>query len=285
MSVRRLTTYERDGLVFDVTDDGPFDGDPVVLLHGFPEKGSCWAQVTERLHAAGLRTYAPDQRGYSPGARPRRRRDYRVDVLIEDVVALIDRIGRPVHLVGHDWGSVVGWGVAAKRPDLVRTWTAVSVPHPIAFARSWFTSRQGLKSWYMLLFNVPGLVETVGRRAPGRLRGAMRKAGMDHADVQRFQHEILDDDALLGGLMWYRGLPLVDSSAKRPRVSVPTTLVWSDEDVAIARASVDTTPRYVDAPYELVELRGVSHWIPSQAPDALAEAVLARVASVADGAA
>lgn len=278
----RLHSYERDGLRLDVRDEGPVDGDPVVLLHGFPERATSWEAVTPLLHAQGLRTYAPDQRGYSPGARPRRRRDYRLDTLVEDVVALIERIGAPVHLVGHDWGSVVGWSLAAKRPDLVRTWTAVSVPHPLAFARSWVTSTQGLKSWYMLLFNVPALVETAGARRPRLLVSSMRRAGMSAEEAQRFRREVLDDGALRGGLMWYRALPLVDSSVRRQRVRVPTTLVWSDGDVAVGPAAVRRTGRHVEADYDLVVLEGVSHWIPSQAPQALAEAVLRRVARSAE---
>jgi pimeloyl-ACP methyl ester carboxylesterase len=72
----RLLRYRHDGLTFDIRDEGPLDGDPVVLLHGFPERSTCWRDVAPLLHAQGLRTYAPDQRGYSPGARPPRRRDY-----------------------------------------------------------------------------------------------------------------------------------------------------------------------------------------------------------------
>ena len=132
----RISTLQHDGLTFDVLDEGPLDGTPVVLLHGFPERSSTWRLVAPALHAAGLRTLALDQRGYSPGARPRRRRDYRMRHLVGDVIALIEQIGGPVHLVGHDWGSAVGWAVTMRRPDLVRTWTAVSVPHPAAFARA-----------------------------------------------------------------------------------------------------------------------------------------------------
>ena len=110
----RLNGYAHDGLVFDVRDEGPEDGDPVVLLHGFPERSSSWTKVAALLHEQGLRTYAPDQRGYAPRARPRRRRDYRLSSLSGDVVALIEAIGRPVHLVGHDWGSAVAWSVASE---------------------------------------------------------------------------------------------------------------------------------------------------------------------------
>ena len=173
----RLLRYRHDGLTFDVRDEGPVDGDPVVLLHGFPERDTCWRDVAPLLHAQGLRTYAPDQRGYSPGARPPRRRDYTMHKLEADVVALIETIGAPVHLVGHDWGANSGWLVATHRPDLVRTWTAVSVPHPAAFRRAMFSSRQAFSSWYMGAFQTPAPPGAAGREArrPVRQGAAPRR--------------------------------------------------------------------------------------------------------------
>lgn len=281
MSQQRIDTVVRDGMEFTVRDEGPVDGEPVVLLHGFPERATSWRDVVPRLHAAGHRTLAMDQRGYAPGARPGRRRDHRVPDLVEDVVALLDRIGGSAHLVGHDWGAMIAWSLAAEHPERVRTLTAVSVPHPRAFLRSWLTSRQGLKSWYMLAFQLPVLPEWLGRT--GRLTRLLRRMGMSDEDVARFEDEVLDDGALRGGLMWYRGLPLTDVRRAAGRVRVPTTLVWSDRDAAISRAPVDLTPPWVDAPYELVVLEGVTHWIPTQAPDALADAVLDRVGGGSDG--
>ena len=128
--MQRLTSYARGPWRFDVRDEGPLDGAPVVLLHGFPQTSTSWDSVAPLLHAAGLRTLPPDQRGYSPGARPRWRHQYRTSELVADVVALIDAVSAPVHLVGHDWGAVVGWLVAGGHPGLVRSWTAVSVGHP-----------------------------------------------------------------------------------------------------------------------------------------------------------
>ena len=80
-----------NALTFDVRDQGPLDGDPVVLLHGWPERAASWDAVAARLHEHGLRTLAPDQRGYSPGARPRFRTSYRLPALVADIEALIDR--------------------------------------------------------------------------------------------------------------------------------------------------------------------------------------------------
>jgi pimeloyl-ACP methyl ester carboxylesterase len=269
----RLTSYSRGGLTFDVVDDGPLDGDPVVLLHGFPERASCWRNVAPLLHERGLRTYAPDQRGYSRRARPSRRWSYRMHHLVADVVALIEEIGRPVHLVGHDWGAAVGWTVAGRHPDLVRTWTAVSVPHPAAFSRAVLTSRQAAKSWYMLAFQIPWIPEMRADTFPA----ALRKGGMTCEEVERFEEEILDYGALPGALSWYRGIPFADPRSWSGRVRVPTAFVWSDGDVAVEPTGGRNNRQFVNAPYQHVELTGVTHWIPTQAPEELAGVILGRI--------
>jgi pimeloyl-ACP methyl ester carboxylesterase len=275
----RITTYDNDGLTFDVRDEGPLDGTPVVLLHGFPERSTSWRHVAPLLHEAGLRTYAPDQRGYSPGARPEGRAAYRVSHLVRDVLALIDRIGGPVHLVGHDWGAAVGWATALRRPDLVETWTAVSVPHPAAFYRAARTSRQGLRSWYMAFFQLPRVPEWLASRPRGPFDRWLAGSGMTREELARFRTEIVEYGAFPGGLGWYRALPRSRPGDTAGKVRVPTTMVWSDGDIAVDRTGVDATAEWVDAPYELVVLEGVSHWIPTQAPEACAAAILARVGS------
>jgi pimeloyl-ACP methyl ester carboxylesterase len=275
----RLTTIERDGLTFDVVDTGPEDGDPVVLLHGFPERATCWREVAPLLNARGLRTYALDQRGASPGARPQGRRAYAVEEFAADAHALAEAIGRPVHLVGHDWGSATAWIAAAMRPELFRTLTAVSVPHPFAFTRAMTRSSQGLKSWYMLFFNIPWLPERLAAKPRGFFDRSLRGSGMSRDDVARFRTEMVDDGALPGGLGWYRAIFLSKAPAEHRTVRVPTTMVWSDRDDFIGRRSVELTAECVDAPYELVVLDGVDHWIPTHAPEQLADAILARAAS------
>ena len=161
----RLLRYRRDGLTFDVRDEGPLDGDPVVLLHGFPERNTCWREVAPLLHAQGLRTYAPDQRGYSPGARPPRRRDYTMDKLEADVVALIETVGRPVHLVGHDWGANTGWLAAAHRPDLVRTLDRRLRPSPGGVPQRHVHQPAGVQVVVHVRLPDPGPPGTAGRRA------------------------------------------------------------------------------------------------------------------------
>lgn len=274
----RIASYTHDGLTFDVLDEGPLDGVPAVLLHGFPERGTTWRHVAPLLHAQGIRTFAPDQRGYSPGARPRRRRDYRLPLLAADVAALVDRIGEPVHLVGHDWGAAVGYLLAGDRPDLVRTLTVASVPHNSAFVRAMATSRQGLASWYMFLFQLPRVPELLARKAGGRMERGFASGGMSEDELARFRREIVEYGALPGALGWYRAMPFTKPGEVARRVPVPTSLVWGDQDVAVLRSTVERTEDWIDADFRFVELPGVSHWIPTQAPEALARVVLDRIA-------
>ncbi len=276
----RITSLERDGLTFDVFDEGPLDGDVVVLLHGFPERSTCWRKVSPLLHERGYRTISMDQRGYSPGARPRRRWNYRIAALLEDAFALVDEIGDPVHLVGHDLGAVLAWVMATERPELIRTLTTISVPHPMAYLRAAVTSTQFTKAYYIALFQLPFLPEWAASRSGGRVDTALRKGGMTAADVARYRREIVDDGALHYALMWYRAAVFADPRLFLTRkVRVPTTFVWSTKDVALDRRGAELTEPYVDAPYEFVVLDGVTHWVPTQAPEATAEAIIKRIES------
>ena len=199
--------------------------------------------------------------------------------LVGDIVALISSLGRgPVHVVGHDWGAAVGWALAARHPELLRSYTAVSVPPPQAMVRSLRSSRQGLKSWYVVAIQVPFVPELVARYAPGWVEGNLRRSGMDERALGRFRVEILADGAFSAALGWYRAIPLGGPSGAH-RITVPTTLVWSDGDVAIDRDPVRRCADFVSAEYRLEVLEGVDHWIPEHAPDRLAEIILHRVAS------
>lgn len=274
---QRIRTVERDGLVFDVLDDGPVDGEPVVLLHGWPERATVWRHVAPILNAAGYRTLAMDRRGFSPGARPKRRRDYKLPALAADVAALIDEIGASAHVVGHDWGAAVAWTVAGYYPDQVRTLTAVSVGHPAAFMKAMVKSDQLLRSYYMLAFTVPFLPELLVRRRADWFDLQLRKGGMTREDVARFRREIVEDGALTSSLSCYRAMLLTHPRAIRFRVSAPTTMVWSSKDVALGRWGAEHSADWVDGPFELVVLEDVTHWVPTETPEALAETILERV--------
>lgn len=274
----RIMSFENQGLVFDVSDTGPLEGETVVLLHGFPERKEAWEKVSRQLNRSGYRTLAPDQRGYSAWARPSGRSAYAISHLVSDIHALLDRIDGPVHLVGHDWGAMVAWSVAIRYPGRLRTLTTVSVPHPAAFNLSLLSSRQLWWSYYMLIFQLPFLPELLTRRAPGLMNRWLKYTGMSDAQIAGFHREIVGAGALTGALNWYRAIPWSLWQGDYGKVEVPTTHVWSDGDVALARHGAELTRRYVTAPYKLEVLQGISHWIPDEAAGALASIVLDRIA-------
>lgn len=269
-------------LVFDVRVDGPEDGRPVLLLHGFPETSQSWAAVTPLLTEAGLRTYAPDQLGYSPGARPAEVDAYSMPSLAQVTVDLLDALEvRRVDVVGHDWGANVAWTLAAWHADRVRSLTAVSVPHPAAYTVAYRVDpEQKERSAYIRLFWQAGKAEEVlladDARRLRRMLSGNGDTGIPAEAIDAYVEVLSAPGALTAALNWYRAM---SSGTRVETVDVPTTYVWSDGDVAIGRTAAEACAEYVTGDYRFVELPGVTHWIPEQAPDRLAAAILERVAS------
>jgi pimeloyl-ACP methyl ester carboxylesterase len=265
-------------LTFDVRTDGPEDGRPVVLLHGFPETSASWGAVTPRLTEAGLRTYAVDQLGYSPGARPQEVEAYALTNLAQVTADLMTAMEVPVaDVVGHDWGANVAWALAAWHPDRVRSLTAVSVPHPTAFTAAWRSDpEQKERSAYIRLFWQEGKAEEVLLADDARRLRRMYGDAVDPEAIDEYVAVLSAPGALTAALNWYRAM---SSGTPVEDVAVPTTFVWSDADIAIGRIAAEGCAAFVGDDYRFVELPGVSHWIPEQAPDRLAAAILDRIAS------
>jgi pimeloyl-ACP methyl ester carboxylesterase len=274
-----MQRYSRDGLTFDVTDHGGSGADVpvVVLLHGFPANRTAWDAVADRLVAAGLRVLAPDQRGYSPGARPEQPYPaaYAMAELVADVVALLDEAGVDrAHLVGHDWGGAVAWAVAGSHPERVASLTVLSTPHPAAMARAMRDPWQALHSSYMAMFQVPRVPEAaLGRSLPRWLESS----GLPRAAAERYAGRMREPGALRGALGWYRALRLARGSAHR--IDVPTTFVWGSGDEFLGRRGAESTGAFVRGEYRFVEVQE-GHWLPELQPDVCAAEIVARVRGV-----
>jgi len=267
-------TLSANGYEFTGFSIGPPGGRPVLLLHGFPQTCGSWLDVAGRLAAEGLRAIAIDQRGYSPGARPTDVAAYALPELIGDVCAIIDALGGSVDLVGHDWGAVVGWQVAARHPERVRTWTAVSTPNQLAINDALATDdEQRQRFGYIRVFREPGRAEQAlladDARRLRKLYGGVVSAERVDADVAVFSQP----DALTAALNWYRAMSPHDVDGLG-LVTVPTTYLWGADDVAFGRLAAEGSARYVDADYTFVPLDAVGHWVPDQAPGAVAAEIL-----------
>jgi epoxide hydrolase 4 len=234
----RHITVPADGLELHVVESGPEHGSPVVLLHGFPEFWYGWRHQIAPLADAGFRVLAPDQRGYSESDKPAPVSAYALDTLASDVAALIRWTGRPrAAVVGHDWGGIVAWWLAIRKPGLVERLAVLNAPHPLAFRRHLRSSpRQMLKSWYMLAFQIPGLPEMMLRRRDWRgladgLRGSSRAGTFADSDLDQYRHAWSRDEAITTMIHWYRAaIRHGPSPPADPRVRVPTQILWGAQD-------------------------------------------------------
>jgi pimeloyl-ACP methyl ester carboxylesterase len=271
-----------DDVLLPVRDEGPRGGEVVLLLHGFPQDGSCWDEVVPLLHAAGLRTLAPDQRGYATTARPDATSAYDIDALVGDALAVLDASGpATAHVVGHDWGGALAWHLAARHPDRVASVTVLSTPHPAALAEAMVRSTQPLMSWYTVAVQAPVLPEVVLARTLPLL---LRRSGLPQEHAERYAARLSEPADLRGPLGWYRAAArrmLRPGRGTDPgTVDVPTTYVWGRHDPALGRSAAERTRRHVRGPYLFVEL-DEGHWLPECRPAEVAEAVLDRVRSTA----
>ena len=248
--------------------DGPADGDLVLLLHGFPETSYEWRAQLAALGAAGYRAVAPDQSGYTPGARPAALEEYAVGRLVDDVFGFADVLGADrFHLVGHNWGGFVAWYTGARDHGRLRTLTVVSTPHPVPFRAAMHSGGdQRKRSSYMDWFRGPDAEQTWLADDAALLDAAY---GEHPADARAEYRRVFTDDggaALTGGLNWYRANRF---DAADRAITVPTLYVWSTGDVALGREAAEGTAAEVAGPYRFEVLDGVSHWIPEVASEAL----------------
>lgn len=265
-------------LVLDAVVAGADDGVPVLLLHGWPQTSLSWSRVIPPLASSGFRVAAVDQRGYSPGARPAEVAAYTIDRLVGDAASVLGALGwGSAHVVGHDWGAAVGWSLAARRPELVRSLTALSVPHPQALVDS-FRADDGQreKSEYITFFRTaPATAAKVLLREDA---AGLRDVYGEHVhrrDVDAYVEFFAEDDAMEASLRWYAAMGL-GSESTTPKVAVPTTFVWGTDDVAIGETAALGCATYCTGPYEFRALQGRSHWLPDEDPDAVVDAFLAR---------
>jgi pimeloyl-ACP methyl ester carboxylesterase len=253
-------------------------GDPVVLLHGFPELSYSWRHQLPVLAEAGFCAIAPDLRGYGDSDRPTGVAAYAVPALVGDVVGLIDALGYPqVHLVGHDWGGGLAWATAALHPERVRTLTIANAPHPTASAEARRDdAAQRAKSWYMLLFQFVGVAESWLANDDFR---NLREMVFENAapgtftpdDVQIYLDAFSRDGALTAALNYYRAnMPAaawLRPPPQLPDITTPTMVIWGEADSYLGLGLLKRSCAKVRAPVRVERLPGVSHWVQQEAPE------------------
>jgi pimeloyl-ACP methyl ester carboxylesterase len=262
------------GLGFTVDLAGPMDGSPVLLLHGFPETRHMWRHQLDVLGRRGFRAIAPDQRGYSAGARPEGVDAYATGNLVADALGLMNALGAPrFHLIGHDWGGQLAWLIAAHHPARIRSLTALSRPHPAAFVRAMAEdAAQAERSRHHRAFREEGAVARMREAKLKPLREALLAQGVPPADAAIYLDTLMQSGAIEGAMAWYRATGL--AAAETPPVSAPTLYVWGDSDATVGRRAAELTAEYVTGPYRFVTMEGTGHFLVDQYPDRVSTLIL-----------
>jgi pimeloyl-ACP methyl ester carboxylesterase len=247
-----------------VRDTG--QGTPVVLLHGWPDTGDLWAHQSRTLAAAGYRTIVPDLRGYGASSKPTDVAAYAAPAQVGDVVGILDALGIDhAHVVGHDWGAGIAWMTAAFAPDRVTSITALSVGHPSSFATAGWRQRQ--LSWYMLLFQFPGVAEQW--LSADEFRNLRQWSS--HPQIETVVQRLSEPGALTASLGVYRAnMPpesLVAPPRELPPVTAPAMGVWSSHDFALTEESMTNSAKFVAGQWRYERVEGAGHWLQLDAPD------------------
>jgi len=280
------------GVTLKVAQGGPADGEPIILLHGFPESHRTWRQVAPALTET-YRVIAPDQRGFGRSDKPEGVERYKSEETIADIFALADayKLAR-FTLVGHDWGGAIAWGAALKQPERLNRLVIVNAPHPLVFQRSVIEDReQRLASQYIRAFRSPMMEATIQAMGLGTF---FDKSFGSHADLskitdeerQAYLDEWKQEGALTAMLNWYRASELVvpapDEGEPRPAwtrgpfpsIKVPTLVVWGMRDKALLPVQLEGLDVLVDD-LTIVRVEEAGHFIPWERPAPVVEAISA----------
>jgi pimeloyl-ACP methyl ester carboxylesterase len=267
--MRRL---EGDGVTLSVHDEG--EGQPVLLIHGFPDSHHLWRHQVEPLNNSGMRVIAPDLRGFGESDRPEAIEDYAITKSVADMVAVLDQLEiEKAHVVGHDWGGPVAWALAAFRPDRVTKLVGMSVGHPET--RRPVTIEQRQKSWYMLLFQFSGVAEELLMRNDWQLFHEWLR---DDGDVEQYISDLSRPGALTAGLSWYRANVgphrELGESPRVPNIAAPTMGIWSTGDNYLIEGPVERSAEYVDGPWRYERVEDASHWMQLDQPERVSELLI-----------
>ncbi|AOS61967.1 alpha/beta fold hydrolase [Actinoalloteichus hymeniacidonis] len=261
-----------NGVDIALVDEG--EGDPVLLLHGFPDSHHLWRNQIPALVDAGYRVIAPDLRGFGESSKPQEIEAYSLRTIINDLVALTQALDiQKAHVVGHDWGAAVAWMYAFLMPRRVDHLAVLSVGHPATSISPSLEQRE--KSWYMLYYQFPGISEQLLRRNGWRLFKQIIGGEGDHA---RYLRELAKPGALTAGLNWYRAnrspAAELEPQGNFPPVLAPTLGIWSSGDKALTEEGMAESGRHVKGPWRYERIEDASHWIPLDAPEKVNELIL-----------
>ncbi|HZC96594.1 MAG TPA: alpha/beta hydrolase [Bradyrhizobium sp.] len=266
-------------LSFDALVAGEPGAPLVLLLHGFAESMNCWRAQLAALGDMGYRAIAPSQRGYSPGARPDTRdaSNYHIDRLMDDAMAIVAASGygeARFHLVGHDWGGSIAWGLADRHHERLASLCILSRPHPNSFNRAlqMTDGDQAHRSRHHKAFLEPDAADVILADDAKWLRQRLAANGVSAGAIEQHLSVLGNKDAMEAALAWYRARGAIRGPLGPIRVS--TLYIWGDADDTVGRVAAEGTVDFIAAPYRFEVLPGVGHFAADQVPERVSELLL-----------
>ena len=256
-----LKTVDIGDLEFSYHVAGEKTNELVILLHGFPEASIMWSRLMDNLASLGYYCIAPDMRGYSVGACPQGVKNYSLDKLGTDILRLADVFEvDKFHLIGHDWGAIIGWYLTYNHPGRILSWTAMSVPHTRAFARAYKSDPvQKKKSRYVGFFLLPMIPEFMIRRHDFKwFRRLWKNSSKQELDY--YLAIFRKKPSLTAALNYYRANVRKSQRSFIGEVETPTLFIWGNRDLAIAGSGARATVDHVKGYYSFLEVDG-GHWL------------------------
>lgn len=267
-------------LTFEVDVAGAAGRPLVLMLHGFPCSSYSYRHELPALARAGYLAVAPNQRGYSPGARPPAIADYATRALMDDALAIARAFGgERFHLVGHDWGGQLSWLLASAEPRRIASLCVLSRPHPRAFSASFKSdAAQAERSRHHSAYDDPNTATLLLADDGRRLRRNLMSQGISAADSDVYMQRLVHPGALDAAINWYRAA----RSGERVHagaIEVPTLYVWGDADNAVGRTAAEATAQHVTGPYRFEAIAGGMHAPTDQLGDQVTQLILTHVAA------
>lgn len=268
----REARHDVNGVHLHTIEAGEAGASVVMLLHGFPDFWWGWRRQIDPLAAAGYHVVVPDMRGYNSSDAPQEVAAYRLDLLAADVLGLADTYGAErFHLVGHDWGAIVSWWVAARHPDRLGRMVVMDGPHPDVSIRQLLARpTQALRSTYVAFFQIPRVPEAVlSARGFAALRAAMRREAHEGAfepgALDRYAEAWSHPGSLTGMLNYYRALRHHRAGAPS-RIAPPTLILWGENDTFLEHHVAEQSLELCDAG-RMVVIEDSTHWLHLEQPD------------------
>lgn len=274
-------TVKVNGVFLHLAEAG--SGPLVILLHGFPENWQAWNRQIPALASSGYRVIAPDLRGYNFSEKPIGIAKYRLDLLSNDISALIDHLGeKAVILMGHDWGGVIAWHLAASHPEQIAKLVIINAPHPAKYFESLWRTGQLFRSWYVFFFQLPILPEIFIRRNNFQSLRTLfateptRSDAFSKDQVNAYIQGFSAPGYLNAAINYYRagfryGVEIIKSLPAF--VMAPTLVIWGEKDRYLDLHLLDDLESRV--PHLTIEkIPNASHWVLAEEPETVNRSIL-----------